>query len=1565
MKFTSINIQGNLISEEVLQKVADATAENQKLATDFRFEQNTNLRDEIEYAWSRVKLDWKHFTEKASQLPSSDPYGTSLARKWIEQFFSSLGYDLEKHRSNLKGDNNQEYSISHTSRTNDGLPVSVVGFFDPTHPEKNTLDIKSSGGTSRLSPHGTVQEYLNVTGHVYGFASNGFFLRLIRDSGRLVKLSYIEFDLKRLLDEDKYSEFTVLFRLIHSSRFPSKKEDVAHAPIEKYYRESIETGNRIRNGLSRAVKEAMDALGKGFLRHPDNKVLLQKFRNKELSPKQYYDQLRRLVYRLLFLMVTEERDLIYDPEDKTEDTTKKKRIYLKHYSIARLRKLSQNRYLYESQFSDIWQGLVNTFNLFEDGGNGKKLNIQPLAGDLFSYSALKDINSCTISNNLLLECLRNLNEFVDEDSKALVPINYRALDVEELGSVYEGLLELHPVIEHLDSTNLNQINFTFHEGTERKTTGSYYTRPDLVNELIKSALIPVIEERLKEAGTDKEKRIKALLKLKVCDAAAGSGHMILAAARTIAWYLAVTDTGEDNPPPSNYRYWLREAIQHCIYGVDMNPDAVELCKLALWLEAHNSGKPLSFFDHKVRNGNSLVGVTDLNVLREPLPDEAFNPVTGDDKAACQQLKRANAAYRRTRQANLFSTAGQQLESEQKELNSAYAEIENIRQDDVEAVKKIKSRFEKARTSIFHQENACHIWTAAFFKTYTSVDDPTNPTSEKIAQYFHAPTQYGRLVGEAIKLHQQIKFFHWPLEFPDVFEQGGFDVMLGNPPWERIKLQQQEFFATRDASVANAANAAARNRLINSLQQNNPQLYNEFQSALHVSDATGKFLRESGRYKLTAVGDINTYPVFSELTSTMINKKGKTAIIVPTGIATDDSNKAFFGNLVEGNKFVSLFDFENKEAIFPSVHRSYKFCLLTIAGADIGNQKSQFGFFLTRVENLQDKLRVFSLSKEDFLRLNPNTKTCPVFRTSVDAELTTEIYKRVPVLINETTGENPWGVSFMRMFDMSNDSHLFRTREQLEDAGFRLWGNRMKKGEELWLPLYEAKYCWLYDHKFETNSSEPIDYANPSSTVIPRYWVNESNYLLESNWMLIQRAIADMGNERRMIFSIVPKAGVGNSGIISIFEGGGLIKPLLYKSIGNSIISDYLIRVKAQNPNLNQFVLKQLAVLPEDLINVKKVLIRILELTYTSWDMRNLADDIWKEADEELKVAIQEQWEANQAETGGHSFNPPEWCEIDPEGCPLPPFKWDENRRAVLKAELDAIYAKLYGLSTEELRYILDPQDVYGPDFPGETFRVLKEKEIRQYGEYRTKRLVLEAWERLNAETIINNEILIQAKVDYMKEFSLHEGIYSIKDTAEITGLSKEKIKRWFAELSKEQYEGLDYKQQSDVDHMRISFHGLIELVVIGTLRENTFSLKKILKARTDLLVKTGKTYPFATNNVKDRLRVSGRDIVFEFNDGSKVTLDGSSQINIDFITQFFRDIVFDVDGVAQRLLPEKGKGKIVIDPREGGGKPSVMGKEIWVDLITNIYTGKNSINMIKSQYNLEEDEILAAVEFSQ
>ena len=1339
MKYTTINIQGNLISEEILQKVESGEAQGQQ-ATDFGFEPGSNIRSEIEYAWSRIKLDWKHFSNKSQNLPASDPYGTTLSRKWMEQFLSSIGFDLSKTKSGLQGDNNQSYTISHVADNLSQLPVHIVGFIEPSNPDKNTLDVKSSGGTSRFSPHATMQEYLNVTEHVYGIAANGLFLRLIRDSGRLIKLTYVEFDLKRMLDEDKYSEFTLLYRLLHATRFPRTQSEADQCFLEKYYQDSIETGNRIRDGLSLAVKESLLALGNGFLQHESNTTVREKIQSGQLSSKDYYRQLLRIIYRFLFLMVTEERDLVYDPEDKSEATQRLKKIYLQFYSIARLRKLCENRYVYESQFNDLWQGLVQTFQLFEAGGNGKKLGIQPLDGDLFNYNAIKDLQECLISNKLLLECVRNMNEFRDE-KKNLVNINYRSLDVEELGSVYEGLLELHPVIENIQAGNPAQINFTFHEGTDRKTTGSYYTRPELVNELIKSALIPVIEERLKEYTGNKEAQAKALLKLKVCDAAAGSGHMLLAAARTIAWYLARVKSGEENPAPSVYRSCLREVIQHCIYAVDFNPDAVELCKLALWLEGHNSGKPLSFLDHKIRNGNSLVGVSDLSVLQRGIPDEAFNPVTGDDKKVCQELKKENAKYNKTKQTTLdFDQSGK---IDTTAITGDYKELENIRQDDLEGVKQVKTKFDKLRSNHawFNDWRACNLWTAAFFWNNTEENKQAAPNSERLAKFLQNPAAaYGPMIGKADALSLEHKFFHWPLEFPDVFEQGGFDVMLGNPPWERIKFEEKEFFINRVPEISNAKTKAKRTRLIESLKIDKPLIYEEYIGGLHRAESLGKFIRFSSRFGLTASGDLNTYSIFTELVTNTINGSGRMAVIVPLGIATDDSTKDFFVSVIQHQRLVSLFGFTNWEFIFKDVGDRFAFCLITISGNSYKFNAPSFAFHLHNVYQLQDSQRRFSLTKDDFNLINPNTNSCPIFRTEKDSELTKKIYRNSTIIHNDKTGMNDWSLTLLRMFDMSLDSHLFHDTPQKGDV-----------------PLYEAKMFFNYEHRYGNYTNEMInsgqvnfkiiptptnaELQDPSYFVNPRFTVPKSEVADKIktinwpyNWFFSYRLITLSVNERTTIASVLPYCAVGNSGPLIFFENQNLVDIVCGFGSFNSLVFDYISRQKVGGTNFSFFVFYQLPILPKTKITksiLSFIVPRIGELTYTSWDIKAFADDVWKEADADLRAAIQQQWEANHSATGGHEWTPPDWCEIDTEGCPLPPFKWDEERRAVLKAELDAIYAKLYGLTTEELRYILDPQDVYGPDFPGETFRVLKEKEIKQFGEYRTRRLVLEAWERLN------------------------------------------------------------------------------------------------------------------------------------------------------------------------------------------------------------------------------------------
>jgi hypothetical protein len=684
------------------------------------------------------------------------------------------------------------------------------------------------------------------------------------------------------------------------------------------------------------------------------------------------------------------------------------------------------------------------------------------------------------------------------------------------------------------------------------------------------------------------------------------------------------------------------------------------------------------------------------------------------------------------------------------------------------------------------ERLADYWTAAFFlRPAPGVRLPDAQGLNWLAQqaghaslaqwenstYLSPPTLAAIQIAKA-----RHRFFHWWLEFPDVMERGGFDVVLGNPPWEKVKLEDKQFFADKAKEIAEAENSAKRRRMIAALEKENPALFKAYQEALAEAEAVSGFLRHSGRFPLTARGDINTYPLFAELGRSLLHPRGRMGMVLPTGIATDDSNKEFFGDVVERGQLAALLDFENREGLFPAVDSRLKFSVFVLRGGE-SPEPAKLLFFATRPEHAEDPGRLFTLRPEDFALLNPNTKTCPVFRTRQDAELTLAIYSGVPVLWREEPEENPWGVRFLRLFDMSNDSHLFRTREDLEAQCFRLVGNRFVGEKEVYLPLYEAKMFWHYDHRFatfeglkedRTQELPPERKADPTALPLPRYWVpkEETEARLreagwERGWLLGFRNVTNATNERTVVVSRLPLAGVGNSApLILPFLG---LPSLLLEANLSALVLDYVARQKVGGTNLNFHYVKQFPILPPDRYTPKDlrfIVPRVLELAYTAWDLAPLAQDVWEEADEGLREAIRA-WVAGARlrsdSDASDSDAPPEWVDGP---YPFRPFLWDEERRALLRAELDAYYARLYGLNRKQLRYILDPKDlteeelrnilsdeeevedpldekayqkrVEASRFPGETFRVLKDKDIRRYGEYRTRRLVLEAWERLRA-----------------------------------------------------------------------------------------------------------------------------------------------------------------------------------------------------------------------------------------
>jgi hypothetical protein len=294
-----------------------------------------------------------------------------------------------------------------------------------------------------------------------------------------------------------------------------------------------------------------------------------------------------------------------------------------------------------------------------------------------------------------------------------------------------------------------------------------------------------------------------------------------------------------------------------------------------------------------------------------------------------------------------------------------------------------------------------------------------PTTDAVWLAAQGSMPHGQVVAEAERIAKQVSAFHWPLMFADIMGRGGFDVVLGNPPWERIKLQEQEFFAARDPEIANASNKAARSKLIKALAEakaNSPErrLYEEFALASRAAEAASQFARDGARFPLTGRGDVNTYALFAELFANLANGQGRAGVIVPTGIATDATTAPFFASLIKSKRLARLVDFENRERIFPSVYFRVKFCLLTIGRNE---PSAGFAFFLTNPAQLANAERNFVLSPESIAAINPNTKTAAIFRARADAELTAKIYARVPVLIHgEGAAVNPWGISFMATAD---------------------------------------------------------------------------------------------------------------------------------------------------------------------------------------------------------------------------------------------------------------------------------------------------------------------------------------------------------------------------------------------------------------------------------------------------------------------------------------------------------------------------------------------------------------------
>lgn len=1491
LAYRAIRIEGGLIPAEELTRLtllADPKGTEQTEGQ-YRIAKGLKLRDEIARDFKIALSLWHDF--KALRQRQDVQAHEVTVREWLLPLLRDVLHFHDAARCPAIEHAGHQYAIGHAAlfsaptagptsgQARGRVPLVFAGFdqtldsaaerFGETNPD--------TGKTRRRSPFMLAQEALNATDtSLWAIVSNGLVLRILRDNASLTRPAYIEVDLETLFTEELLADFSAFWLLAHASRFagPAGQDDAppSDCPWERWRAAGQQAGVTVRGKLRYQVADALRALGTGFVSHPANGSLRTALQNPDsgYDRQAFFEELLRLVYRLIFLATVEDRRdrgtgerLVFDPKA----TKAAKARYLAGYSLTWLRERAVRRSQHD-RHADLWQALTITFGAL---GRGEPALGLPALGGLFDADQCPHLDNAQLDNRHLLAAVFQLGWFRADGG--LSRVNYRDMGPEELGSVYESLLELVPDLQGLATPATARLAFVGDDATDastkgntRKLTGSYYTPDSLVQELIKSALEPVVAQTVK---ANPQHPVEALLSLTICDPACGSGHFLLSAARRladeVALHRAFAEREGGAPTPIDYRHALRDVVSRCIYGVDKNPMAIQLAKTALWLEAYSPDRPLSFIDHHLRVGDALLGVLDPKVLEKGIPDEAYTALSGDDKDVAKALKKKNKedleSWRAIAGGDLLTQAG---------LAEQALTVEALDDDSPEHLAAKRQAWETASRQAGGSVLArlADTYLAAFLAPKVAEVTSWVPLSGYLWGVISGQPAQSAVEGPAQALCRQHGVFHWWLAFPQVAARGGFDVMLGNPPWERIKLQEEEFFATRSPLVAEAKHKAERGQRIEWLREGvllhrvNPDLaraegltppnraelvlYEGFIAARRGAEAASLFAHEGRRFPLTGVGDVNTYALFSETFLQAVRESGRAGFIVPTGIATDDSTKAYFERLAVGGHLRSLLCLENEEFVFPSVHHAFRFALLTLGGSP-SSAPASLVFFARQPEQIHDAKRRFKLTAEEFALINPNTRTCPVFRSERDAELTKKLYRAAPVLIEEEPRDadgkalpaaNPWCIRFQTMFHMSGDSGLFRDSPDGVDG----WPA---------LPLYEAKMVHQFDHRWGSYTQalpgeepEPDDVtlaqkADPEFTVRPRYWVDQRNVLarialapdavrkhwlalhLETDpykrkascsgletalsrwmagelflrelagadlaaintqqlhrlveaverqlrasfataWRLIQEqgwttrkglkelpawgkvvaevrldhdhlaaiesalasgqtaqmALLDVWLEERsprwllgwrditgvekirtVIGGVIPRSAVGHT-LPLYFSNETVAKQACLQGNWMSLVFDFVARQKVGGTHLTYAYLKQFPVLPPDRYDAEAlsfIVTRVLELTYTACDLKPWADDL-------------AEYDHRHAADRGN------------------PYAWLPERRAHLRAELDAYYARLYGLDRDELRYILDPADVMGSDYPSETFRVLKNNEMRHFGEYRTRRLVLEAWD---------------------------------------------------------------------------------------------------------------------------------------------------------------------------------------------------------------------------------------------
>ena len=1077
-------------------------------------------------------------------------------------------------------------------------------------------------------------------------------------------------------------------------------------------------GNALAENLPK-LKSAMDAAAKK--QHYDVAecdMLLERVRDNTVI----------LLFRMLFVLYAEDRSLLPTQNGNYQKYSLRK-IRNEVESMTDKEELSPTIGNLYPKFSQLCKAI--------DQGDSS-LSLPPYNGGLFSAEQADMLPSAEVSDRVFGGVIDLFSRSGDQH------IHYHDLSVQHLGAMYEQLLEqeLYITPEGHIAARLNRFS--------RKTGGSYYTPDNLVRLLIERTVGNLLEQRRKK-GKD---MAADALKIKVCDPAMGSGHFLVMLVDYLADF-ALTEIANTEYEPENQsslsseieeirkgikkdakkggweikdelledRQIIRRIVlKKCVYGADKNFIAVELAKLSLWLHTFTVGAPLTFLDHHLRCGDSLFG--ELGV---------------EARKRFEKMRCGMAAQEE------FNNA----ESATEEM----FQIEQLSDSDIAQVEASKQKFGKMREKAKKMEYAMSLLQCLRWMKVIYEDNPSRyqkcltSASNILLDLFKKKKDNGKINKKAdngldsndIKFQQEAEaimaresFMHWEVAFPGVWQKwgsnkyrkGGFDAIIGNPPWNRIKMQEVEWFAMRMPEVSMHATQSARKTAIEKLRKKGHPIIADYEKArLNTSCALTVAKTkddDGGYYPQLGKGDTNIYALFVERALTLANPDALVGLLVPSGIYGDKTSSEFFSSIASSKRLHTIFDFTNRpNHFFPDVDSRFKFCIFIFGGKRQKINNADCAFFLNSTDNIKDK--IITIKNEDFRRANPNTCTAPIFCNQRDAKITLEIYSRLPIL-HDHKKQSTWAVKFVRMLDLTNDSNKFQSASKLENAGYYLLpSNHYEHKDNLCLPLYVGRMIWHFNHRANSVRQNPANIHNPNfsepSTIeqledinycaTPAYWVNTQhvNLARELGWVLGFRNTTNATNERTIIASLAPRAAFGNSlpilpPILPIRPNTSDEKELakwrkkydaaiddykqnapLYAANLSSFALDFVARQKMQGTSANWYIMEQLPVIPlsnyQEKINGQTIadFIRhhVLQLAYTSHDMDAFARDM---------------------------------------GYKGKPFVWDEEERNHLRARLDALYFILYGIDRKDAAYIMD------------SFPIVRRNDERKYDGYLTRDLIL-------------------------------------------------------------------------------------------------------------------------------------------------------------------------------------------------------------------------------------------------